>query len=110
MKIVVRVEPIPDWGEVHSAEIGRIDRPSQKPIPENIARFLEEHQRVAARIPPAFEHSQDGVSLSPSRSEHSCGSWPLSGTPAVKRSEVAPVVRVKSPQAACGDPLRSASR
>jgi hypothetical protein len=29
MKIVVRVELIPDWGEVHSVEVGRIDRPSQ---------------------------------------------------------------------------------
>ena len=26
MKIVVRVELIPDWGEVHSVEVGRIDR------------------------------------------------------------------------------------
>jgi hypothetical protein len=44
MKIVVRVELIPDWGEEHRAEVGRIDRPSQTLV----ARFLEELQRVAA--------------------------------------------------------------
>ena len=46
MKIVVRVELITDWGEEHSVEVGRIDRPSQTLEPEAVGLTLEDGKRL----------------------------------------------------------------
>src|SRR5664279_2757277 len=46
MKIVVRVELIPDWGEEQSVEVGRIDRPSQTLEPETVGLTLEDGKRL----------------------------------------------------------------
>jgi hypothetical protein len=57
MKIVVRVEPITDRGEVNTIELGRIGRPSQTLDAESVGLSMAEgkqllHNLQQAVIPP----------------------------------------------------------
>ncbi|MFM0108488.1 hypothetical protein PQR01_34965, partial [Paraburkholderia rhynchosiae] len=53
MKIVVRIEPITDWGEVNTIEVGRIDRPSQTLDPESAGLSLADGKQLPHTAVPS---------------------------------------------------------